>query len=241
MRSALLVLSLGVVWLATACDRGDTTVNAPGADAGGITVSGHGELQAPPDTAVFTAGVQVTSASVADARERAAKAADALIASVKKNGVDEKDLKTTGLSIQPQFDYRTPSEPRITGYQVTNQVTVKVRKLDTVSKVIDDAVAAGGDDVRLQGISFVIDDDEKLLEQAREAAMNDAKAKAGQLARLGGVDLGEPLTIAESGGVTPAQAAKADFAAGTADGVTPIQVGTNTVSIDVSVRWAIKN
>ncbi len=241
MRSALLFTAIAGFLFGVACSDGGTTVNAPGADTGGITVSGHGEVQVPPDTAVFTVGVQVTATTVADARERAAKAADAVISSVKKNGVDEKDIRTTGLSIQPVFDYKNGTEPRITGYQVTNQVTVKVRKLDNVSKVVDDAAAAGGNDVRLQGISFVVDDDEKPIQQAREAAMKDAKAKADQLAKLGGVELGDPLTIAESqGSVFPPEASRAAAATGALDTSTPIQPGTNTVSVDVNVRWQIK-
>jgi uncharacterized protein YggE len=239
MRSALIFAAIAGLLFGVACSAGDTTVNAPGAETGGITVSGHGEVQVPPDTAVFTVGVQVTATTVADARERAAKAADAVISSVKKNGVDEKDIRTTGLSIQPVFDYKNGTEPRITGYQVTNQVTVKVRKLDNVSKVVDDAAAAGGDDVRLQGISFVVDDDEKPIQQAREAAMKDAKAKADQLAKLGGVELGDPLTIAESQGATPIFEDRS-AAAPAADVATPIQPGTNTVSVDVNVRWQIK-
>lgn len=242
MRNALIVTAVVGLLLGAACTEGDTTVNAPGADTGGISVNGHGEVQVPPDTAVFTAGVQVNATTVADARERAAKAADALVSSVKKNGVDEKDIQTSGLSIQPVFDYKNASEPRITGYQVTNQVTVKVRKIDTVSKVIDDAIAAGGDAVRLQGISFVVDDDEKPTEQAREAAMKDARAKADQFAKLAGVELGPPLTIAETQASNPIfrSALPAD-ASGAADTSTPIQPGTNTVTIDVAVRWQIKN
>ena len=241
MRPALLLIVPVALLFGAACTEGDTTVNAPGADTGGITVSGHGEVKVPPDTAVFTIGVQVTATSVADARDRAAKAADAVISSIKKDGVDEKDIQTAGLSIQPQFDYKNGSEPRITGYQVTNQVTVKVRKLDTVSNVIDDATAAGGDAVRLQGINFVVDDDEKAVEQAREAAMNDAKAKASQLAKLGGVQLGDPLTISESQTAPPVFEGRGVAVPAAADSSTPIQTGTNTVSVDVSVRWQIKH
>jgi hypothetical protein len=243
MRKTWIILPLGLVaaLLLTAC-QGDTTVNSQPADTTGITVSGHGEVQTPPDLGFLDVGVQVTAPSVADARDRAAKAADAVISALKKDGIDEKDIKTTGFSIQPQYDYSKTNEPRVTGYTVTNTVEAKARKLDTFNKVIDDAVAAGGNDVRLQGIRFGIDDNTKLQQQAREKAMADAKAKAEQLAKLGGVDLGKPMTISETqagGNGTPSALYQAkDAAAGSVP--TPIQAGTTTVTVDVAVRWSLK-
>lgn len=224
-----------------ACKGDTTTVNTPSAtETTGITVSGHGEVQAVPDTAFLNIGVQSTATNVADARDKAAKAATAVISSLKSNGVADKDIQTTGLSIQPQYDYKNPGEPKITGYMVTNTVTAKVRKLETLSKVIDDGVAAGGDDVRLQGISFKVEDNAKVLQQAREAAMKDAKDKADQLARLGGVKLGGPVAISETQSTPPqpiaADSIKAQAAGGPA---TPIQTGTNSVTVDVQVRWSI--
>jgi uncharacterized protein YggE len=246
MRKNWMLLALGAVaaLLLTAC-QGDTTVNSQPADTTGIAVSGHGEVQAPPDIGFLDVGVQVTAPNVADARDRAAKAADAVISALKKDGVDEKDIKTTGFSIQPQYDYRNGNEPRITGYMVTNTVEAKVRKLDTFNKAIDDAIAAGGNDVRLQGIRFGIDDNSKIQQQAREKAMADAKAKAEQLAKLAGVDLGKPMTISETqtSGPDP-RFAFSDASAKSAQPVgapsTPIQAGTTTVVVDVAVRWSLK-
>lgn len=234
---------LAVAAFAFAACKGETTnVNSTSsAETTGITVSGHGEVQAVPDTAFIDIGVQSTAANVADARDQAAKAADAVISSLKKNGVADKDIQTTGLSIQPQYDYKNQGEPKITGYMVTNTVTAKVRKLDTLSNVIDDGVAAGGDDVRLQGISFKVEDNAKVLQQAREAAMKDAKDKAEQLAKLGGVKLGAPQAISETQSTPPQplmdSAIRAQAAAGAA---TPIEPGTNSITVDVQVRWGIE-
>ena len=185
--------------------------------------------------------MQVTATTVETARDRAAASADAVIKSLKSNGIDQKDIKTTNFSIQPQYDYKNNSEPKITGYIVTNTVEAKVRKLDNFSKIIDDAVKAGGNDARLQGIRFGIEDNEKLIDQAREAAMKDAKKKADQLAKLGGVSLGAPIAISETQATQPpaALAAMQDrIAAGNA--VTPIEPGTGKVSVQISVRWALK-
>ena len=173
--------------------QGDTTVNSQPADQSGITVTGHGEVEAPSDTAFLDIGIQVTAANVADARDQAAKAADAVISAIKKNSVDEKDIKTIGLSIQPQYQYSNDKEPKITGYTVSNTVEARIRKLENVSKIVDDGTAAGGDTTRLNSIRFAIDDDSKLLSQAREAAMNPRRGFSGpqifpQLPVLGRLD-----------------------------------------------------
>ena len=227
------------------CRGGTTTTTvATSNEATGISVSGHGEVLVKSDTGFFTVGVQISAKSVAEAQARGARAAEAVINSVKKNGIDEKDIKTTGLSIQPEYTYpRDGGKPSITGYQVTNEVTVKVRKLDTFSKVIDDSAAAGGDDVRLSGIRFDVEDNEKALEQARAAAVADAKKKAAQLAKLGEVSLGAPQSIQEvSSSQPPAVEVRgvAALKATGADTATPVQPGTGAVVVDVVVRWAIK-
>ncbi len=229
---------LAMAFALTGCTS-DTTVNNQPGESSGITVNGHGEVQVPPDIGFISIGVQSTASTVADARDRAAGSADAIIKSIKKNGVADKDIKTTGLSIYPNYDY-SRSSPRLTGYTVSNNLTAKVRKVENMSKVVDEAIAAGGDDVRLQSISFGIDDESKAKQEAREKAMADAKAKAEELAKLGGVSLGAPVTISET------QAFNEGFkdiasAPSTDGGVsTPIETGTNTVTVDVSVRWALK-
>lgn len=235
--------AFAVAALTTACE-GDTTVNTAPTDLSGVTVAGHGEVQAPSDTGFFDVGVQVTAATIEAARDRAAQSADAVIKSLKGNGIAEKDIKTSNFSIQPQYDYsKQNSQPTIIGYIVTNTVEAKVRKLDSFSKVVDAAVAAGGNDARIQSIRFGIEDNEKLLEQAREAAMKDARKKAEQLAKLGGVSLGQPATISETQVNNPPQPVFAKAAAtGGPDAAfaTPLQPGSGSVTVDISVRWAFK-
>ena len=241
-RVRILASAIGLLGLAAAVTgcAGETTVNNQPAESSGITVTGHGEVQVPPDLGFVHVGVSVTATTVQAARDDAAKAADAVIKSIKGAGVADKDIKTTGLSIQPNYDYSRPAAPRLTGYTVTNTVLATVRKVDDMSKVVDGAIASGGDAVRLQSISFGIDDAAKAREEAREKAMADAKTKAEQLASLGGVSLGAPVTIVES--QTWSEGLKTGVAGqGAADSVsTPIETGTNTVTVDVSVRWALK-
>ncbi|MFN8508813.1 MAG: SIMPL domain-containing protein [Dehalococcoidia bacterium] len=240
-------MALGAAMLALAlagCSGDDVTIESGGgnAETAGVTVAGHGEAHVQPDTGYFDVGVQVTAATVEAARERAAQLATTVIASVKQNGVDAKDVQTSNLSIQPRYDYsKTGSPPTITGYVVTNTITVTVRKLDGFSKLIDDAVKAGGNDARLQSVRFGVEDTAKAAEQARQAAMADAKSKAEQLAKLGGVTLGKPRSITETQGATPVYPASRSAGAPAADSgtSTPIETGTSKVTVDVTVRWAI--
>ena len=240
-----LVATLAAVALSSAActTKGGTTNVTTAPETPAITVSGHGEVVVRPDTGLFDVGVQASAASVAQARDQAATAANAVIKSVKGNGVDEKDVQTTQLSIQPQYFYpQNGGEPRITGYQVINTVSVKVRKLESFSKIIDDAAAAGGDNTVLQGVRFGLEDDKKALEQAREAAVADAKQKAEQLAKLGGVKLGDPQAISEVNVQQPKPVlldlAGVPAAPRSGPG-TPIETGSGKLTLDVQVRWAI--
>ncbi len=239
----LIALPLLLLALALAGCEGNTTLNAPqGAAWTGITVAGHGEVQAPPDTGYVDVGVQVTEPTVAAARDGAATAASAVIAAIKKDGVADKDIQTTNLSIQPQYDYsKQSSSPTITGYVVNNTVQVTVRDLTKFDKVVDDAATAGGNNVRIQGLRFGIEDTTKILQQARQAAMDDAKARAAQLAKLSGAALGKVQAITESQSTppTPIYATEKAVAAAAAQPSTPIQTGTNTVTVDVQVRFQL--
>jgi uncharacterized protein len=237
--TAALGLMLATVALSACTRKGDTIVNTPGSTANGISVSGTGQVFGSPDVAVITLGVQAQAANVADARQTAAAAAQAVIDSVKKNGVADKDVQTTQFSIQPQYDFKPNGGQTIRGYQVTNVLTVKVRKIDTAGKVLDDATAAGGNNTLVQGVSFTIDDPTKLRESARADALKDAKTRAQQLADNAGVKLGNPISISESSGAIPL-AANFVTAPRTGDSSTPIQTGELQVSVTVNVLYAIE-
>ncbi len=220
---------------------GSTTTNIEGGNQPhGITVSGEGRATAKPDVAQITLGASALVDSVADARDRAAASMDALIKSMKDDGVADKDIHTRQLTISPEYDYSNGRQS-LRGFRVTNTVTAKIRDIDTTSKVIDDAVRAGGNDTQIQGISFTIDKPEDLKKQAREAAIADARAKAETLAKASGVSLGDAIAISENAAPTPTV-----FAAGLAEKATagapstPIQPGELDVTVDVAVTWAIK-
>jgi uncharacterized protein YggE len=126
----------------------------------------------------------------------------------------------------------------IRGYRVTNVLSVSVRKVDSAGKVIDDAVGAGGNNAIVQSISFTIEDTEALTQAAREDAMKEARAKAGQLANHAGVNVGKPISIIEGGAAIPYEVSP--IAARAADTATPIEPGQLQVVVSVTVLYAIE-
>ena len=189
--------------------------------------------------AMLDLGVEVTAASVADARERAAQAASRLIASVKGNGVADRDIQTRAIAVNPQYDYSRSGPPVITGYTVQNLLAVRVRDLDRLGKVIDDALAAAGDAARLNSLQLGFSKQDDLLETARKNAVADARKRAETFAAAAGVRVGVVLAITEtatSGPVPPGLPAGRS----TADTATPVEIGESTVTVTVSVRFAIE-
>lgn len=240
---------LGLVILASAltlaaCGDVEETPMAFAAQEGtmtsmnGISVSGRGEVFGTPDTLTVTIGISVGRSTVSEAVDIAAGRATDLIDALQSAGVAEADIQTSNYSIYPEYDYRENQTPRITGYRVDNTLNVKIRDLDRAGEVLDAATTAAGDEVRVNGVSFILEDNDALLVAARAAAWEDAKAKAEQLADLAGVTLGTPVTISETVGSVPVPLyARAEMAAG--DVATPIQPGQETVSVDLMVTFAI--
>jgi len=232
---------LAVALLAGAC-KGDTTVNVPaqgGAVSDGITVSGEGQVRSTPDLMTMSIGIEVEERTVAEARTAAADAATSLIDSLKSNGIAEKDIQTTSVSIYPRYTYPQNDQPRIIGYTAANQLTVKVRDLDRAGAVIDEAVGAAGEAARLQGISFGVDDPAPLLKEAREKAVSDAKSRAEAYARAAGVNVGAVLSISETTASYIPVSRDAGMAYADTEKVTPIEPGEATTSVNVTVRFAI--
>lgn len=229
----------------TAAVCGDETTrieSPPGDQPHGITVAGEGKVTGEPDLAVISLGVNTLAPTVAEARDRAAQTLQAMVDSAKANGIDEKDLQTNQLSIGPEYDYRN-NEPVLRGFRITNTLTVKIRDIDNTSKVLDDAVVAGGDLTQVQGISFTIDDPTTLQATARDRAVADARTKAEALASAGGVKVGRPIQISESSYQPIPYAADAALAERSAAGAvpsTPIEAGELDVLVTVSVTFEIE-
>lgn len=205
-------------------------------------MTGSGLVTGEPDIATLNLGVSVEKETVAEAREEAAIAMTAVIDSLKTNDIAEKDIQTERFSIYPQYNY-TENGRVLRGYSVNNTVRAKVRELESLSDIIDDAAEAGGDTVVVNNIQFMIEDSTALQTQARALAVKDAEAKAKTLADASGVTLGKPITITETSYTTPppvAYAAEAAFADDSARSATPIEAGELTVTVNITVVYEIE-
>ena len=205
-----------------------------------ISVSGTGRVVITPDIADLRLGVTVTKNTVKAAREANAAAMTKVIAALKALGIADKDIQTSGLSLQPVYDYSSNANPpKLTGYMLTNGVAVTVRDLDKIGDAVDDALTAGA--TSLDGVSFRVEDPSRAEEQARKAAMTTARAHADTLAASAGVRISGVASISETSGPTPFPiywgAERA--AALQADASTPVEVGTNEVTVTVSVVYVI--
>ena len=203
-----------------------------------VRVTGTGRVASEPDVVVLSIGVSAERDSVKQARTDAAEAMTGVIESLKGNGLLNVDIQTQHFSIQQQFDY-TKGRREFRGYSVTNIVSAKIRDLDTVGGVIDDVAEDGRDLVEIHSIQFTIEDPTTLKMQARVAAMQNAQAKAQTLATEGGVTLGKPISISESGGFYGPQSI-ALAATDEAAVETPIQFGQLQITVTVNVIYEIE-
>ena len=207
----------------------------------GIWVSGTGEVTATPDIAILTLGVEAQETTVGAAQSEAAAAMNAVVDALKSNGVADKDIQTQWYSISPvtRWDDKT-NEQITTGYSVTNMVTVKIRDISKAGTIIDAVTVAGGNLTRVNGITFTLNDPTAYNSQAREKAMQDAAAKAQQLATLAGVTLGKVIYITESGSYYIPQPIRLYDSAIGASASTPISAGELDITITVQVGYAIE-
>jgi uncharacterized protein YggE len=209
-----------------------------GNGSGGITVTGEGRVSASPDQAIARLGVSVLAPTLEQAREQAAVATTAIIDSLKSNGVGEADIRTQYVNAGAEHDYTKAGKKR-TGYRVENMLITTVRGAAAASAVIDDAITAGGDATQVHGISFTIEDPRQLEDQARKAAIADARRKAQTLASAGGVKLGKPIAILEGNAVSPFQPERM-LTMVKESTPTPIEGGEIEVTVQVTVTWAIE-
>lgn len=221
---------------------------APAAAQGGgasprITVTGEGEAWISPDMAVITLSVLREAETARAAMDESNAAMAAVIEAMKEEGVEPRDLQTSGLSINPQYVYpndrNDEEKPRIVGYQVTNTLTVRLRDLAKLGGVLDRSVSLG---VNQGGnIVFTNDDPSEALTEARKRAVEDALARAQTLAEAAGVSVGDVLRISEQTGMPqPRPLARAMRMEAAADSAVPVEAGENSYKVQVNVTFEIE-
>ena len=241
-RTALLVLPLaalvGVGYaVGTVHEPQPATAAASDPAEQGVVVSGLGKVSGTPDVLRVQIGVEVRRADVSAALADANAIQNRVRAAVRRDGVDPKDLQTADVSLYPS--YSNKGVPN--GYTVNQSLTVKLRNLTKAGKTIGDAVSAGGNAARVQGVSFALEDNAALLQQARDAAYHDARQKAERYAELSGRALSQVELVSEQVPQGEQSVQYRDsLAAAAPQMAVPIDPGQSQISVSVTVRWSLR-
>lgn len=236
MKNIILILSIGLLIL-TGCTSNSPAVVESSSQTRTISINGTGTIELIPDIAQISIGVSSQGSEAEQTVAENTAQTQLVLDSLKSLGIDPKDITTSNFSIYPQQNYDQNGKPTDITYQVQNSVHVTVRDLASLGKILDEAVKAGANNVG--NIQFDISDRESANQQALDAAMKNAEARAKGLAQSAGVELGVVQSIVTNinqGGST-VYATRSE--AMTSSSV-PISTGTLEVSVDVSVVYLIK-
>ncbi len=202
-----------------------------------MIVNGEGSVTVQPDYARITAGVTTKARTVKEATDANTKLMGAVTATLRDSGLEQKDIQTSHFSVQPVYAPAQPNaEPRLAGFSVSNQLNVTIRQIAMIGTILDRLVAAGATD--LGGVEFLHSDLSKALDQAREAAVADARRKAELYARAAGLELGRVAWITEDPGSAPIAGLKTLRAAGVMAAPVPIASGEDTLRVQIIVGFA---
>ncbi|MFB7880375.1 SIMPL domain-containing protein [Brevundimonas diminuta] len=205
-----------------------------------LNLSAYGEVKVAPDQATINFGVVTEALTAQEAMAQNAQQMTRVVAALRRAGIAERDIQTSGLNLSAQYDYQQNEPPRLRGYQAANRVTVTINDLSKVGTTADAVVTAGVN--QIDGISFGLKDPKAAEDQARVLAVRALQDKARLYAQALGVDLGPVRSLTEGGGYAPEarpQAMYARVAMDAGGASTPVSAGELTVRIDISGTYDI--
>lgn len=234
LAASLMALSLGgfIALAPPASAQGATPVRQ-------VTVHGEGQAAAAPDEAAIAGGTQVQSRTAREAMDGNSRAMRQVQEALRATGIADRDVATSALTLRPVIDYQSSgNRPRVVGYTAGHRLQVRVRDLTKLGDVLDRMVAAGAN--QIDGLQLTVSDWSKKVDEARVAAVADARRKAEILARAAGARLGKVLSISEQGGASPPPVMRrmASPSASSAEPV-PIAAGDQTFRMTVTVVWEL--
>lgn len=209
--------------------------------AGTITMEGTGTVAVAPDMAVISTNVVTTGKSAAEVLAENSAAISKVIAAIKAEGIEAKDIQTSGFGIHPRYERNNSNsnaQPNIIGYEIRNGVEVNVRDLDKLGNLLTIVVESGANSV--DGIRFEVSDPEDKLDEARKNAVAAARHKAEIFAEAAGVELGNIASIAETGVQMPRPLMMRAEGMMMASAPVPVEAGQETISANVTIRWTLK-
>ena len=221
----------GVAALAIPANGADTT------NTRYITVTGVGTISVVPDAVRFNATVSSLASTNAAALSSASKSAAAVRAALKDKGIAIKDIRSANISVYPEYNYTQESGTKITGYRASQSFDVLVRKASNAGTIIEAVVTAGGDNVQLGGVIPTTLNPAIATEEARTAAVANAKSKASSYAKLLGTSIGKVLFLEEQS--SPIYSSPFPMAKAEADSAVQIDLGEQDVTVTITVRWAL--
>ncbi len=230
--AVLLLAGAGASALAQAADPAPVAADSV-FRATTLNLSAYGEVKAAPDMASISLGVQTEAPTAAQAMRDNAARMSQVVAALKKAGIESKDIQTSGLSLNAQYDYQQNEPPKLRGYQASNQVTITVYDLGKLGQTLDAVVAVGAN--QINGVSFGLKDSQASEDAARVKAVKALQAKAQLYAGAAGLRLVRLVNLSEGGGYAPApqpflmRSAKAESVQST-----PVEAGQLSVRVDVS-------
>lgn len=228
-----LIAALGVT--AAGCTK---VVTTPGGSAANtVTASGSGKVAAPPDLATMSFGVVRRDADASKALSAASSAAEKISAELRKQGIADDDIRTSGVNVYPQYE-ESGGKSVVNGFEASINVTAKVRDLEKLGTIISALSGAGADSV--SGPNFEVDEDSEYRKQAIQEAVDDAKSEAEALAKAAGKQVGQVLSITTTAVNMPGPLGGESYAVMDAAKAVPIETGTLDVAVDVTVIFELK-
>jgi uncharacterized protein len=205
-----------------------------------LVLSGYGEVKMAPDMAIVDLGTVSQALTAKAALDANTAKMSALIQVLKTAGIEDKDIQTSNFNVGPRYDNPISGQPpKITGYEVSNGVSVVVHKLDSLGAILDKAVGAGSN--QINGISFGLDNAHAAQDEARKAAVMDAMSKAKLLTDAAGVKLGALQSMSEQGGMMPmAKMASMQVTRMADSAPVPVAQGQIDVTADVNMVWEME-
>jgi uncharacterized protein YggE len=203
-----------------------------------VTITADGSVKVVPDAVRMNATVTVIAGSSKEAQAQVSSTSAAVRAALTAAKIDKKDIATQSITVYPEYNYTQESGSKLIGYRSSQSFAIIIRNAANAGDIVDSVVAAGGDNLQINGVSPFVLDSTKAAESARAVAVKNAKAKAASYAKLLGVKLGKVTYIVENSAPAsyPVQTmlGKADAATSTV-----VDLGQQDVTVSVTVRWAI--
>ena len=243
MRKTLMTaLALGTAAVPAIADAQVQTipVQVPLISGTRLDVSATGEVTRVPDLAIISAGVQTLKPTATAAIEENAARMERVRAALKHAGIEDKDIQTSNLSLNPEYQYDQNRPPRLTGYRASNTVSVKFRDLKRTGAILDALVAEGAN--QINGPSLTIDKPESALDEARTKAIANGRLRADLYARALGMHVVRLISVSEGGGygVPPPMPMVAMMAERSADATSKIDPGTQQLQVSVSMSFELR-